>query len=226
MSQPSEPYYSDDLVTLYHADSLQEPDLWLGADVLVTDPPYGMEYQSSRGAVTTDAIVGDKSTNARDHALRLWGGKPRIVFGSWKARRPADISQMVIWDKGRSPGMGDLSIPWGPSFEEIYVSGRGWVGKRGGSVLHFNPISNNARGGHPTPKPVVLMESLISHCPEDWVIADPFAGSGATLVAARNLGRRAIGVEVEERWCREAVSRLGQPTLPMPEVELVDGDAR
>lgn len=224
----SRAYYMDDLVTLYHADSLQEPDLWQGADVLVTDPPYGLEYRSSfrRNGQSEHKprLSGDESTWSRDAVLDLWGGKPALVFGSWKTRRPDRVSQTLVWDKSPYVGMGDLSIPWGPSWEEIYVLGKGFSGKRQSGVLHYLPVSVNFRhSGHPTPKPVDLMESLISHCPEDWVIVDPFAGSGATLVAARNLGRRVIGVEVEERWCREAVKRLSQPTLPMHDLEQVDG---
>ena len=109
--------------------------------------------------------------------------------------------------------MGDLSCPWGRSDEEIYVIGEGFTGRREGSVLraHLNSQSND-RPNHPTPKPVPLLERLIEKCPPG-VIVDPFAGSGSTLIAARNLGRKAIGVEIEERYCELIASRLAQGCL-------------
>ena len=73
--------------------------------------------------------------------------------------------------------------------------------------------SDKTRPDHPTPKPVELMEWLIQRCPPEWVIIDPFAGSGATLRAAKNLGRRAIGVEIVPKYAMEAARILGQEAL-------------
>lgn len=204
-------YYQDDHVTLYHGDCLTEHREWLAADVLVTDPPYGMAYQS--GWVKdrpSQAIAGDDTTETRDSALAAWGCvRPAITFGKWSVPRPANVRARLIWSKGSDPGMGDLSFPWGNSDEEIYVQGQGFTGKRGPNVLVYNkpPVSN--RDAHPTPKPVSLMEALIAKCPAG-TIADPFAGSGATLVAAKGLGRQVIGVELEERYCEIIAKRCAQ----------------
>lgn len=114
--------------------------------------------------------------------------------------------------------MGDLSAAFGTSHEEIYLLGA-WPkrGMRRPSVLRTACAMGNPHGlvammEHPTPKPISLMETLILAAP-DGVVADPFAGSGSTLVAAKNLGRRAIGVEVEERYCEVIARRLSQEVM-------------
>lgn len=200
------PYYQDDLVTLFHGDS-RTVDAWTVADVLVTDPPYGMNYVSrQRHRDDRAPVAGDLTTDARDTVLRAWGPRPALVFGTWKVTRPAATRQVITWHKGAGgPGMGDLSMPWGTATEEIYVLGEGWTGRRRPNLItttetRGNPYGEAARVGHPTPKPVGLMEQLIE-CAPPGTIADPFAGGGATLLAARNLGRACIGVELEERYC-------------------------
>lgn len=215
------PYYQDDHVTLYHADCLQHLDLLDQADVLVTDPPYGMAYQSnaSKYRGPTDAIAGDATVEARDTLLEAWlgrgGERPALVFGTWRAPRPK-CRNIIAWLKGASPGMGDITMPWGLAWEEVYVIGKGFYGKREPNYINV-PVespSSTSRPDHPTPKPVPLMESLISKCPPGTII-DPFAGSGSTLRAAKNLGRKAIGFEIEERYCEIAATRLSQEVLFM-----------
>ena len=214
MSTPS-PYYQDEHVTLYHGDCLTEHREWLDADVLVTDPPYGMAYESNRNRNKKNVkvgrpVAGDNDPSLRDGVVSAWDGRAALVFGRWNIPRPAGTRQRIIWDK-RVQGMGALDIPWGPAEEEIYVIGKGWQGKRSGNVLSVQMLmsADADRPDHPTPKPIPLMESLIAKCPPG-IIADPFAGSGSTLIAARNLGRRAIGVELEERYCEVIAKRLSQ----------------
>lgn len=202
-------YYEDEFVEL-HLGDCRGVRGWTTADVLVTDPPYGMAYVSRRAKDgPTKAIAGDKDTDARDAVLELWGDRPALVFGKWNVPRPDATRHRLIWDKGDDPGTGDLTMPWGNSEEEVYVLGRGFEGKRRSNVIRAGRLTGGQRPNHPTPKPVALMEALIEYAPPG-VIADPFAGSGATLIAARNLGRRAIGVEVDEKYCELIVSRLAQ----------------
>lgn len=219
------PYYADESVTLYLGDC-REITAWLSADVLVTDPPYGIAYtgggsrswngrRTSRNA-ELKTIREDATTDARDAVLDLWGDRPALVFGSWKVARPMATRQRLIWHKrNTNPALG--GTPWSSADEEIYVLGDGWIGPRSLNVIATDEARSSSgalsvRVGHPTPKPVGLMEQLIAKCPPG-VIADPFAGSGSTLVAARAQGRHSIGVELEERYCELIASRLAQGDL-------------
>ena len=180
----TEPYYTDDAVTLYHGDC-RELTEWLAADILVTDPPYGIAWpagrlhsERSRRDSATMSIQGDEDTAVRDEALALWGNKPMIVFGTWRRERPARTSHRLIWHKeGRHPGVSPA--PFYPNDEEIYLVGSGWQGPPAPTVMTTTEqrAQQPAKVGHPTPKPIGLMESLISKCPPG-VIADPFAGGG------------------------------------------------
>lgn len=215
-------YYEDDFVRLFHGDCLEITE-WLSADVLVTDPPYGMAYDSGRVKGRVRPIANDHTTATRDTALEIWGSKPWLMFGTWRQPRPTSTAQVLIWDKtdGVGPGMGDLAAAFGTSHEDIYIGGE-WPKKsaRRGSVIRTsyamgNPSGLVARTGHPTPKPTDLMELLVAA--SAGTVADPFAGSGSTLVAAKALGRKAIGVELEERYCEIAARRLAQDVLDFGE---------
>ena len=209
-------YYEDEYVQLHHGDALEETS-WLNADVLVSDVPYGIDYQSGRRRVTLAAsIAGDKDTSGRDTAIDWWRERhgedaPALIFGTWRIPRPVATRALLVWDTKGALGMGDLSIPWKPSHQEIYVLGSGFRGRRDSDVITAAPVQSMGTNGrvHPHQKPLPLMEALIAKCPPG-VIADPFAGSGSTLIAARNLGRKAIGVELDEKYCELIVSRLSQ----------------
>lgn len=222
------PYYQDDLVTLYHGDCLEVTE-WLEADVLVTDPPYGIAWDSKitsyrktlpKTISTPDLIANDHSIEARDSALVLWGSKPAVVFGSWKMPRPPQTKHRLIWHKrGQAPGPANAAFMI--QDEEIYVWGDGF--KKTSPPMRSVITTNESRSsevrkvGHPTPKPIALMEKLIERCPEG-VIADPFAGSGATLLAARNLGRQSVGIELEEKYCELIARRLQQQVFNFEEL--------
>jgi DNA modification methylase len=214
-------YYQDDYITLYHGDCLEQT-AWLDADVLVTDPPYGISWIPKKGGykgagsqTLGDKIANDQNLEIRDAVLDLWGSKPAIVFGSWRVPRPADTQHRLIWHKAGMPP-GPANSPFMSQDEEIYILGKGF---RPSSPPMRSVIRTDehrsievSRVGHPTPKPIKLMQLLIDRCPEG-LIADPFAGSGATLTAAKNLGRKAIGVELEERYCEIIAKSLSQESF-------------
>lgn len=211
-----EPYYDDGMVRIFHADCvvllpLLDPSHF---SVMVTDPPYGMAYQSNWFGTLQRNVEGDEDTHLRDAAVAWWGDRPALVFGTWRQPRPACTRAVLIYDKGGATGMGDLSIPWKPSHEEIYVLGREWAGSRDcGSVVQgrVQAMAKNGRV-HPTQKDDRTIEGLLSKCIPGPVL-DPFMGSGSTLVAAKRLGRRAVGIELDERYCEVAARRLAQGSL-------------
>lgn len=206
------PYYDDGGgIVIYHGDCRVIVSCLRGRyGVVITDPPYGCNATTGRGgAYNAFKIEGDHDTTLRDWVLDELKC-PSILFGSPRIARPP-CRAVLIWSKGEHTGMGDLSFPWKPNFEEIYINGEGFSGPRTSSVLTFNAAIGSDRH-HPTEKPVGLMAALILKAPQG-IILDPFMGSGATLVAAKNVGRQCIGIEVDERYCEIAVRRLQQGVL-------------
>jgi hypothetical protein len=212
------PYFVDERagITIYHGDCREV--LPVDADVLVTDPPYGIAYSSGwDGKFSGHKIRSDESSALRDLVLGWWFPRPALVFGTWKTPTPLETRALLIWEKGMHVGMGDLSMPWKPNFELIYVLGSGYAGHRGSGVLrHDAPSPNFVAQFHPTEKPLALMLDLVRKCPAGKIL-DPFMGSGATLRAAKDLGRTAIGIEIEERYCEIAAKRLAQEVMFAPE---------
>jgi DNA modification methylase len=223
-----QPYYQDELVTLYHGDCRDVLPRLSELDVLVTDPPYGIGYRSGRG--NHEGITGDDGSlplgawlPAALRALRR--GRHVYVFGC----RDSDLSPEwpicgtaeLVWDKGVI-GMGDLSAPWGPQHEPI-LFGVQEISKanrnknygalaarlRKGSVLRVQRRQSGQTLRHPTEKPVELCRILIETSSSFGdIVLDPFAGSGAVLEAAVLEGRKAVGIEVNEQYCRVAADRL------------------
>lgn len=238
------PYYEDDLVQLFHGDC-REVTAWLEADVLVTDPPYGIAWtrnginrvsradrqagrysRHARSSESDAGIANDTTTEARDAALAMWGNKPAFVFGSLLLPPPAGAKQCAVYVKPLDSGHLTAVAGVRRDVEAIYLLGNHRTGGGGRSAVFKtnarsaggggdmkNPTGLSKRYGHPHAKPQDVLEELIGLAQLDASVADPFAGSGSTLVAAKALGRKAIGVELEERYCEIAARRLAQDTL-------------
>jgi hypothetical protein len=210
------PYYCDELVTLYHADC-REIDVWESAHLLLTDPPYGISWVQpgipGYGGKHT-GIVNDSDTAARDYVLGQWGSvKPAIVFGSPLLAPPKGTKQTLVWQKSPNSGLMGAVAGYRRDWEAVYLMGN-WPQQpaaRSGVLVTKVGLATYL-SGHPHAKPVPLLEALLSVTPKG-VVADPFSGGGATLIAARNLGRRVIGVEIEERYCELIARRLDQMCL-------------
>lgn len=213
------PYYEDDQCVIFCADSTVERVAEPVA-AIVTDPPFGIGYESGKPSGLARRIRGDSDTAARDDVLLLYDDVPALVFGTWRVNRPAGTRAELVWDTKGALGMGALDLPWKPASQRVYAIGRGFVGRRTSDVIVEAPVQSMARNGrsHPHEKPVRLMRRLIEWCPSGTIL-DPFMGSGPTLRAAKDLGRRAIGIEIEERYCELAVQRLAQEVLPLEEAK-------
>lgn len=213
------PYFQEDGITIYHGDCREVMPSLETCDLLLTDPPYGLNFDSNHES-TWSAIAGDDSTILRDWLFENLPCGNAYVFGTWKLPRPSQCRQVLIWDKGANSGMGDLSFPWKNSFEEIYVIGNDFSGSRDEAILRGHRVytweSGPAHDGngrlHPTEKPLSLVTYLLSRSNARLVL-DPFMGSGTTLRAAKDSGRRAIGIEIEEKYCEIAAKRLAQKVL-------------
>lgn len=181
--------------------------------VVLTDPPFGIGYRS--GHATDELwqagreITNDHDTTCRDAVLQELSGFPALVFGSRRVPQPVGTRTTLIWDKGPALGMGALDLPWKPSYEEIYVIGKGFHGNRDGAVIYHPPVQSMAKNGreHPNEKPVGLLAKLLDKCPPG-LVCDPFMGSGSTGVACVAAGREFVGVEIEPRYFDIACRRI------------------
>ncbi|KKL96504.1 hypothetical protein LCGC14_1843760 [marine sediment metagenome] len=228
------PYYQDDAVTIYLGDCREVLPLLGPVDLVLTDPPYGVRWQSNHRAQKFAEIEGDTGTDAAVEAIALALPLLRTyrhiyVFGRYDfGGLPVTAPVELIWDKG-TPSGGDTASPWGKAHEYIqfmsYVPSKANVRKgygklsarlRKGSVISVHRITGAAVTRHPTEKPVLLLRQMIesSSLIGDTVL-DPFAGVGSTLVAAVVEGRKAIGIEIEERYCEIAAQRMSQAVLPL-----------
>lgn len=218
----SAPYYQDGQVTVYHGDCLEVTD-WLQADVLVTDPPYGIAWTQGdycgsnihagrrRETEIHKGIQRDTDAAARDAVLSVWGAdRAGVVFGSFRATPPAQVVQTLVWKKPIQAGVVGSTTGYRTDVELIFLIGK-HIRRAAArsSVFETHGCMGRQLYGHPHAKPVAVLEQIIEWLPEETV-ADPFAGSGSTLIAARNLGRKAIGVEIEERYCELIAHRLSQ----------------
>jgi len=217
------PYYERDGITIYCADC-RDILPHLKADIIITDPPYncGKNY----GTATNDNLPWPEWCAWWDGCLELMAGAaPDILaFMSQTAYRQYvrlgqhEMDWTLCWHKPLA--LACCALPFMPHWEPIAYWG---VTRKkdippsatsalwGGDVLSHNVERN--RHGHPTEKPLKLMRDLVSRF--NGVILDPFCGSGTTLRAARDLGKQAIGIEIEEKWCALAAKRQAQEVMPL-----------
>lgn len=226
------PYYQDELITIYHGDCLEILPGLVGIQSIVTDPPYGISLETDYKSNGRDGlaqnkdyppIYGDNESFNPSHLLGfgniiLWGGNHYAdklpAFGGW-----------LVWDKrdGINPNdQSDCELAWMNKDCAVRCLSHRWQGM----------IKASERGiprQHPTQKPVALMRWCIQQIKQPGLICDPYTGSGSTLVAAKQLGLKAIGIEIVEDYCRVAADRVSNAsvmfpvmTMALPELEQLE----
>lgn len=215
------PYYEHAAITIYHGDCREILPQLGPADLVLTDPPYGIALSNhARGKERRDmdwTIRNDSTQECGAAVLTILGILPTLAFASPMRPWPGKWKQHLVWEKGEHvSGGGDPATFWKPSWELVQVRNTGALnGSRDGAVLRFLADKDDY-ALHPTPKPISLFCYLIDKVsrPGDTIL-DPFMGSGTTLVAAKRLGRRAIGIEIEEKYCEIAAQRLEAERLTL-----------
>ena len=213
------PYYQDDHATIYHGDA-RELLLQLAFDVVVTDPPYGINWaqEMDRGSEKHAGIIGDNDTTLRDSVLSLIDKDiQKLVFGSPMQTPPKDTKQVLVWKKPADSGFFGCLNGYRRDFELIYMLGKFRkipACRSGVIVTKKSHVNYSNRNTHPHAKPIGLLISLINNL-DQGVIIDPFMGSGSTLRAAKDLNRRSIGIEIDEKYCEIAARRLAQEVLAL-----------
>jgi DNA modification methylase len=220
------PYYEQDGITIYHGDSrdlLFSLPLW---DVVISDPPYGVNLGATKGTGGAHGLAKEAYASYEDtpENFRLQI-VPVLAAAILRAKRSAVfIGGQNLQDMPRGSVLGGVYCPaanarhrWGFNcLQPVLFYGSAPNLHLGAKHAVLKSTARAEQNGHPCPKPLAWMEWLIQFAslPSDVVI-DPFMGSGTTLHAAQIHGRKAIGIEIEERYCEIAAKRLSQGVLPM-----------
>jgi DNA modification methylase len=206
------PYHEEASVIIYHGDCRQIVPMLGRFDLLLTDPPYGIgAHKMTLGNGRKKVYRGEQSWDdapptweldmvraAADRQI-IWGGN---YFGMPPARG------WLFWDKGTGDNdYADGELAWTNLETVLKKFTRSWVGA--------NAKDRDSAREHPTQKPLTLMQWCIQLAGDVETILDPFAGSGTTGRAAKDLGKKCVLVEREERYCEIAAKRLAQDVLPL-----------
>lgn len=224
-----DPYYFDERagITIYHCRNelilpLINP---ASVDLVLTDPPYGVNERTDRasrgrgGIYDWKPVAGD--TEIFDPTYLIMTYKRLILWGAnYYAHKLPPSKSWIIWDKRASKNgyalspddNADAELAWSNLGGQLRIYRHLWRGYLRDSERR----ASGNRDWHPTPKPVALMTWILENYskPGDLIL-DPYMGAGPVLVAAKKLGRRAIGIELEQEYCDAAVTRLQQEVMAL-----------
>lgn len=198
------PYYQDSAVTIYHGDCREVVPSLGRFDLLLTDPPYGIGFgkKHTKWSATRGVVLGDWDAEIPEIAWLLPLADACCVWGGERFSLPVSRGWLA-WVKPDAP----------PTFTGFELA---WTNQDRPArwIRHSISATNKERVGHPTQKPLAVMTWSIEQVgPAAQTILDPFAGSGTTGRAAKDLGRKAVLIEREEKYCEIAARRMGQEVL-------------
>jgi len=209
----SPPFYEDEYTKIYNMDCLTGMIALRPFDVIVTDPPYGISV------ATTGYVGGNNLAKAKDYEKQDWDknklpriyielmkyvSRHQIIFGgNYYGGALGDTKSYIVWDKDNSGNFADCELAWTNYDRAVRKIKHRWNG-----MLQQNMAEKELRS-HPTQKPLpVMIEIIEDYTNASDLVCDPFMGSGTTLVAAKALGRKAVGFEINPKYCTIAAERL------------------
>lgn len=204
------PYFEDAGITIYHSDCAEILPMLPQVDHVLTDPPYnvGLDYSNGDDRADYESWCAEWFSLLTASSIALTPGTVNVSM--WcRIKEPHWI---IGWHKPAAMGPSPFGVC---NWEPVLFWGKP-KRNRGVDVIQAGIVSDRSLDGHPCPKPEKWATGLIALLSDPGsTILDPFMGSGTTLVAAKRLGRKAIGIEIEERYCEIAANRLAQGALPM-----------
>jgi DNA modification methylase len=212
-----QPYYDHAGITIFNADCRDVLPTLGPVELVLTDPPYGVNHDTDYTRFTGPEhdrhlwmsrthtpLANDRESFDPAHLLSI--GSQHIIFGMNHFSQHLPPGSLLVWDKRDPAGgaslMSDAEAAWWDHGRGIYIFSHMWIGYRRKSEI--------GQHTHPTQKPVSLMRWCIQRSKATGTILDPYMGSGPVLQAAKELGSRAIGIEIDERYCEIAARRLSQ----------------
>lgn len=204
MSLPK-PYYEEPGITIYNGDCRKILPQLPKVDLVLTDPPYGIERFRKGFGTTRFRGFGCENVGitwdikpTEDMLKQIIKSAPNVIIWGFNNFQLPPSEHFLVWDKQQTvDNFADAELAW----TNIKIT----------KIFHFSiHTHNHYTKYHPTQKPVDLMTWCLSFAPDAQTILDPFMGSGTTLRAAKDLGRKCIGIEIEEKYCEISVKRLRQ----------------
>lgn len=210
------PYYQDDWCTIYHGDCREILPSLPKVDLVLTDPPYGIGRSGQSKTICKNAkhnrkyyedLEWDSERPSKDLFELIFNASDNQIIWGGNYFTPYLPPKMgwIVWDKGQEFSTSDCELAF-TSYDKALrriVCNRGMIASEGAL--------------HPTQKPLKIILFSINYSDKAETILDPFMGSGTTLVAAKNLNRKSIGIEIEEKYCEIAAKRLSQEVFNFAE---------